>query len=252
VPGSVAAEERAGVLILSLQKPRLNILDIPLLEELSGAILALEERRDVRVLVLRSGIPGIFSAGVEVRDHVRERIPAMLSAVRAVVDAISSARQASIAEVDGACLGGALEVAASCDFLLASSRATFGLPEIGLGCFPFIASVLLPRTAGRAAAEMVLTGSPLSASRASAIGLVTRVSDPVSDDVRALAESLASKSGAALALARRALRYGAVGSRDEALDRVEALYAQDLARTEDAEEGIAAFLGKRPPRWRHR
>jgi cyclohexa-1,5-dienecarbonyl-CoA hydratase len=252
VGATFEAEEREGIFYLSLRRPRLNILDIPMIEDLAGAVSAVQSRPDLRVLVLRSAIPGIFSAGVEVKDHVAKRVAPMLAAVRRLIDAVANARQVSIAEVDGPCLGGALELAISCDILLASPRASFGQPEIDVGCFPPVGAVLLPRMIGRAAAEIVLTGSTLSASRAQEIGLVTRVAESLEEATAELASSLARKSGAVLALARRALREGALGSRESALDRVQDLYARDLAQTEDAQEGVAAFLEKRPPRWRHR
>ena len=128
----------------------------------------------------------------------------------------------------------------------------FGQPEIDVGCFPPVASVLLPRIVGRAALEMVLTGAPLGAAEAARVGLVTRVVDDLDSETEACAARLAGKSGAVLALARRAVRQGARGTFDKALARAERLYRRDLLATEDVEEGVRAFLEKRPPRWADR
>ena len=173
----------------------------------------------------------------------------MLAAFHGLLRRIDALPQAAIAAVDGRCLGGGCELAARCDVVLASPRARFGQPEIDLGCFPPAAAVLLPRLVGRAAFELVLGGAPLSAAEAARIGLVTRVVRDLASETRAWVERLAAKSGASLALARRALRDGGFGMLDEALARSEALYRERLLRTDDAEEGVRAFLEKRKPKW---
>jgi cyclohexa-1,5-dienecarbonyl-CoA hydratase len=112
--------------------------------------------------------------------------------------------------------------------------------------------VLLPRRAPRAAAAMVLGGEAMSASDAVRAGLVTAVAADLEAAVAAWVERLSAKSGAVLALARRALQEGATGGMDEALERVERLYRDELLATEDAAEGVQAFMDKRKPRWRDR
>ena len=157
-----------------------------------------------------------------------------------------------MAAVDGRCLGGGCELATFCDFVLATPRSVFGQPEIDVGCFPPVAAVLLPRIVGRAAFDLVLTGRPVSADEAARVGLITRVVSDLDQSVEELVASLSGKSGAVLALARRALREGGHGSFSEALTRTENLYRHGLLPTQDIEEGVRAFLEKRKPRWTDR
>jgi enoyl-CoA hydratase/carnithine racemase len=133
--------------------------------------------------------------------------------------------------------------------VVASPRATFGQPEIDLGCFPPVAAALLPRLAGRRASELVLLGRPVGADEALAMGLVNRVVADAEAEVRQLAEALAAKSRTALAAAVRALRAGLDGTLEEALDRNERLYLDAVVPTADADEGVRAFLEKRAPVW---
>ena len=245
----LAIEDRDGARWITLQRPPLNVLDLPTIRELNQAIRPRSRRRDLKVLVLRSGIPGTFSAGVDVRDHGKDRASEMLEAFHALFRLIDTMPQATVASVDGRCLGGGCELAAFCDILLATPGSVFAQPEIDLGCFPPVASVHLPRIAGRAGLEMVLTGRPLTAPEAARAGLVTRVVDDLAGETEACVARLTGKSGAVLALARKALRQGGRGSFDKALQRTERIYRKELLATADVEEGVTAFLEKRPPRW---
>ncbi len=246
------AEERSGALWITLEEPPRNVLDIPRIRALDEAIALLPARRDLKTVVFRSGLAGTFSAGVDVKDHTRERALGMLEAFHALLRRLDGLPQVTLSAVDGACLGGGCELALFCDVVLATPRATFGQPEIDLGCFPPAAAVLLPRLGGRAAAEMVLTGAPIVAEEAFRLGLVTRVVEDLDSEAETWTQRLAGKSAVALAAARKALRGGGEGPFAEALARAEAIYRDEIIQTEDAEEGVRAFLEKRPPRWRDR
>jgi len=248
----LAAEERAGALWLTLSRPPVNVLDLATLRQIETLIRPSTRRRDLKALVLRSAIPGTFSAGVDVRDHARERVPEMLETFHGLLRLLLELPQVTVAAVDGRCLGGACELVASCDIVVASEGSTFGQPEIDLGCFPPFACALLPRLIGRAAHALILGGAPVSAQEAERIGLITSVvPDPVAE-AGAWAERLAAKSGAALALARRALRAGSEGPLWDAVGRAERIYREELAATHDMEEGVRAFLEKRRPVWKDR
>ena len=249
---SVRVEDSEGARWLTLDRPPVNVLDIPTIRELHEAVRPLAGRRDLKALVLRSAIPGTFSAGVDVRDHARERAAEMLEAFHTVFRLMHALPQATLAAVDGRCLGGGCELAVSCDIVLATPRSTFGQPEIDVGCFPPAAAALLPRIAGRRAREMILTGAPVAAAEAERIGLINRVVEDLEGETRAWVARLASKSAVVLAAARKALRQGAEGGFADALARTEALYLDELLPTEDMEEGVRAFLEKRRPRWRDR
>jgi cyclohexa-1,5-dienecarbonyl-CoA hydratase len=197
-------------------------------------------------------LPGTFSAGMEVRDHRRERVRQMLGAFHRLIVFLDQIPQATLAAVDGRCLGGGCELALFCDVVLATPRSSDALPEIDLGCLPPVAATWLPRVAGRVAHEMVLLGEPVSAEEALRRGLVNRVVDDLDTATADWVDRLAAKSGSVLALARRAVRQGARGSFAKALARTERMYVEELTRTRDSEEGIKAFLEKRRPRWTDR
>jgi cyclohexa-1,5-dienecarbonyl-CoA hydratase len=245
-------ETAGSALVVSLERPPVNVLHAGLLKELRQSLEPLRERRDLKALVLRSGLPGIFSAGVDVAAHAPERIGEMLDLVHGLFRLVDALPQAAIAVVDGRCLGGAAELVALCDFVYASPAASFAFPEIDVGCFPPLAAALLPRLVGRAAADLVLTGREVGADEAARLGLVSSVSDDPMATARALVERLGTKSGAALALGRKALREANHLGFEEALARAESIYREELATTRDAAEGVAAFLEKRAPRWTDR
>jgi cyclohexa-1,5-dienecarbonyl-CoA hydratase len=247
---AVRFEDKDGARWITLDRPPVNVLDIATIEALAAAVGSLTDRRDLKAVVLRSAIPRTFSAGVDVRDHTRERVTTMLAAFHGLFRQLDALPQATIAAVDGTCLGGGCELAAFCDVALATPRSVFGQPEIDVGCFPPLASVLLPRIAPRAAAELILTGAPIGAAEAARVGLISRVVEDLEAETRRLVRLLAGKSAAILRLARRALRDGADGRFSEALARVERVYGQDLLATQDVDEGVQAFLEKRPPRWK--
>jgi cyclohexa-1,5-dienecarbonyl-CoA hydratase len=245
-------DERGGALWLSLHRPPVNVLDTPTLREMRRALKGLPTRHDLKVVVIRSSLAGTFSAGMDVGDHRRERVRQMLGAFHRLVLFLDQIPQPTIAAVDGRCLGGGCELALVCDVVLATPRSRFALPEIDLGCFPPVAAVMLPRLAGRIALEMVLLGEPVSAEEALRRGLISRVVDDLEGATSDWVSRLAAKSGSVLALARRAVRQGARGSLAKALARTERMYLGELTRTRDSQEGVAAFLEKRRPRWTNR
>ncbi len=246
------AEERTGALWITLEEPRRNVLDVPRIRALDEMIAPFSSRRDIKTVVFRSGIPQTFSAGVDVKDHTRERAAAMLEAFHGLLRRLDELPQVTLAAVAGTCLGGGCELALSCDVVLATPGATFGQPEIDLGCFPPAAAVLLPRLCGRAAAELILSGAPIRAEDAFRLGLLTGISEDVEAEAVGWVRRLAGKSAVALAAARRALRRGGEGPFAEALARTESIYREEIIPSADAEEGVRAFLEKRPPRWQDR
>src|SRR5579862_4750094 len=155
---------------ITLNRPPLNVLDTAMMLELDDAIAQMVDRIDF--LVLRGAGPKGFSAGAEVADHTSDRVKAMIAAFHAVFRRLARAECITIALVHGYCLGGGMELATFCDFVVASESAVFGQPEIKLGCFPPIAMILLPRLCGQhAALDLILTGKTITASEARSLGL---------------------------------------------------------------------------------
>jgi cyclohexa-1,5-dienecarbonyl-CoA hydratase len=239
---------------LTLRRPPLNILNIETCRALGAALRGLRARGDVGVLVVAAEGRS-FSAGVDIGEHLPPRAARSLRTFHAVCRALLEFPRPTVARVQGDALGGGLEVVLCCDVAIASASARLGLPEIGLGVFPPLAAALLPRLAGRrAAAEAILWGEALPAERALRLGFVSEVV-PAADLEAAVdhrARRVASLSGAAVALARRAILRGAEGPIGPALRAVESIYLARLLKTRDAREGLEAFLDKRPPAWKHR
>jgi len=252
---NVSVEKKKRALTLTLERPPLNVLNLPLLGELGDFIEPLRNDSETDFLVLRGGGERAFSAGVDVRDHTRDKVPEMLAAVHSVIRRLLSLPQITIALVRGACLGGGCELATCCDFILASDDSFFATPEINVGCYPPVALARFPSQLGyRRSAEMILTGRRISAQEALAMGLINRVV-PVHEleqIVDSLLEELRGKSGAVLRIALKGLREISLKNFSLGLERSEELYLKELLQTHDVEEGVQAFLEKRKPHWRHR
>jgi cyclohexa-1,5-dienecarbonyl-CoA hydratase len=236
---------------ITLDRPPLNILDIPMMEALDAALARALPKSDF-VIFQGAGVKA-FCAGADVADHTPKRVGKMLTAFHGIFRRLAAADCLKIAAVHGYCLGGGMELATFCDFVLASESAQFGQPEIKLGCFPPVALVTLPRLIGmQTAAHLILTGQQISATEAHRLGLVTRVVPDcdLNGAVENLLEELRSLSPSVLHLTRRTL--GQLHSADfvKQLKEVERVYLSELMKTHDAQEGIRAFLERRQPVWK--
>lgn len=240
---------------LTLAKPPLNILDLDLLAELERRLGELAALPDLQLLVVRGDGGKAFSAGVSIQDHTPDKIDRMLLGFHGALERLRAADAFTVAAVDGHCLGGGLELACCCDLVVASERSRFGQPEIQLGCFPPVAAAILPRRIGAGATlELLLSGRTVDAAEALTLRLVDRVvpAAELAGDIERIAEWLLAKSAVATRLTKRAVRAGLDRPFGAALKEAERLYLRELAASEDMVEGIAAFLAKRPPQWRHR
>lgn len=244
-----------GVVTLTLHRPPVNVLDLDAIAELDDTLERVAGLADVRLLVLRAGGEKAFCAGVSIADHTPDKIEAMLTGFHGACLRLKTLPCLTVAVVRGHCLGGGMELAASADFVLAGDSARFGQPEITVGCFPPLAAALLPSRLGPGRTlELLTTGRVLDAQEAERLGIVTwRVADDGLDDRLAqLVADLASKSLPVLQLTKKAVAAGRDLPFGPALAETERLYIEELAQLEDLEEGVAAFLEKRPPRWRDR
>jgi len=248
----VRVERHGSVTRLTLDRPPLNVLTLPMLRELAEALTAVEKDPHVGAVLL-TGAGKAFCAGVDVADHTADRVDEMLRLLHEVFDRLVGLPVPVVGAVNGAALGGGCELMLGCDVVIAQSGAKIGQPEIRLGVFPPLAAVYLPRLVGRQQAlDLILSGRMISALEAREIGLVTRVLPPgdFEDEVSAYAERLAALSGPVLRLAKRAVIEGLERPARKAVRRAEALYRDDLMQLEDAHEGLAAFLEKREPVWK--
>ena len=242
----IRVSEANGLARVSIHLPPVNVLSVAHLEEMGWLI---EKSRRARVLVL-SGLPRAFSAGVEIAEHApeSEAIEKMLRAMRQLLTALIESPAVTVAAITGACLGGGGEIAAACDFVIAAEDARIGYPEIRLACFPPGAAALLPTRIGEARAiDWILTGRSFSGREAEAAGFATRAvaASAINEETDRLAADLLSRSPAGLDAARELLR----AERRKALanlDRAEEAYRK-LAGNEDLARAVLEFRkGKRP------
>jgi cyclohexa-1,5-dienecarbonyl-CoA hydratase len=248
----ISVEVQAPTARLSLAHPPLNIIDIPMMEELSAVLAEIDSRSDVSVLVV-AGSEKAFSAGVDVAAHTPEKIEEMLTKFHAVFKTLVASRKVSIGAVRGHCLGGGAELAMVCDLVVSAENATWGFPEISLGCFPPVAATALASLVGqKRAAELILTGRTFDGREATNFGLANYVArqSQVLGKVGDLVEQLVKLSPAALGMAKKAMYAWDSMHFDKGLARAEKIYLEELMKTDDAREGIAAFLEKRAAVWK--
>ena len=246
-------EKQDGLARLVLNKPPFNVLDIAMMREVSSALESLSEDAAVKVLVFEAAEGSkAFSAGVDVSEHTAEMVEEMIEVFHRIFRLLDALDVPTVAVVGGAALGGGCELALFCDMIIASEKASFGQPEIQVGVFPPVAAVALPGIIGpKKTMELVLTGDRIRAAEAERLGLVNKVVPP--DELEAAADELVGKlsklSAAVLRLTKRAVRVGSVGSFGDGIAAVEEVYLGPLMATEDAHEGLAAFMEKRAPVW---
>ncbi|MGC8475601.1 MAG: cyclohexa-1,5-dienecarbonyl-CoA hydratase [Acetobacteraceae bacterium] len=244
--------ERAGALLrLRLARPKANILDRAMLAALAAALT--EPEPGLRGILIDAEGPH-FSFGASVAEHLPDACAAMLRDFHDVLLRLLEAPAPVLVAVRGQCLGGGMELALTATRLFAAPDAQFGQPEIRLGVFAPAASCLLPGRIGQPAAEaLLLSGASLGAEAALAAGLVQAVAaDPEAAALAWFEANLADRSAAALSQAMRAVRAPLAAATRARLGALERQYLDELMRTADANEGLAAFLDRRPPRWEHR
>ncbi len=245
-----------GIGRLTLDHPPVNILTREVLARLRAELAALAAAPGLRVLLL-SAAGKHFSAGADVREHLPPEHTALIPEFMETIAALDAFPLPVIAAVQGRCLGGGFELIQAADIVVAAQSALFGQPEILLGVIPPAACALLPRRVARgAAAELIYSGDPISAVEAERLGLVRRVvpDDHLAEAGLALAARIARHSAAALRVAKRALRTGegAAVAGPAALREQGELYLNGVMTTQDALEGLRAFVEKRAPAWADR
>ena len=236
---------------ITLHNPPVNVIDIPMMEQLAEAIAEAEGRSDIATVVFTGGDKA-FSAGVDIAAHTPEKVSEMLQKFHAIFRMLVSSRKVLVAAVHGLCLGGGAELAMICDIVLTSETALWGFPEISLGCFPPVAAVALAAVIGqKQAADLILTGRKFDGLEARSLGLAnSAVPDhQVKEKLDELLARLAKLSPSTLALAKKSLYTWDSMHFDKGLARAEKIYLEELMPTQDAREGIQAFLEKRDVHW---
>jgi cyclohexa-1,5-dienecarbonyl-CoA hydratase len=247
----LAVDINPPVARITLRHAPLNVIDIPMMEELGQALGEIESRPDVSVVVI--GAEGkAFSVGVDVAAHTPDKVEGMLTKFHGVIRALVATKRVTIAAVHGHCLGGGAELAMVCDVVCTTGSAQWGFPEIKLGCYPPVACTALAALVGqKRASELILTGRTISGTEAAETGLANRAVRDVelAAAVEECVERLLQLSPAALAITKKAIYAWDSMHFDKGLARAEKTYFEELMKTEDAQEGIRAFMEKRAPKW---
>lgn len=244
-----------SVIKIILNAPKANVLEAEMLNEILGVIRSLSNNKNLKLLVFE-GAGKHFSFGASVPEHTRDRAATMLRAFHEVFYQLANIGAPTMAVVRGQCLGGGMELALFCNFIVADSTAVFGQPEIVLGVFPPPASVMLPLKVGQAFAdEIAMTGRSVDAKEAREMGFVNLLCDSGQDAwdqaVEWIQKHILPKSASSLRIANFAVRTQFFRSIREDLPRMEGLYLKNLMETSDANEGINAFMEKRKPTWKN-
>lgn len=252
---NIIFEKADAISKIIINRPPYNVLDIKTIAEMNRAFDDAYADDTIKAIVVAASGNKAFSAGVDVKDHSPDKMDEMLETFDTLCYKLLSSEKPTVAVVNGVALGGGCEVAIACDMVIASEKSQFGQPEIKVGVYPSVAVALLPRMIGwKPSLELLLTGDSITAAEAKRIGLANAVvpEDELEGAVEKFLARLTDKSLAVLKATKRAyIRALDLGVKD-AMVSVERDYKDDLMKTEDAVEGINAFMERRKPVWRDR
>ncbi|XP_046635291.1 methylglutaconyl-CoA hydratase, mitochondrial-like [Daphnia pulicaria] len=252
--------DNSGIAVISLNRPKAkNAISARFLHLFTEAIESLKHDKTVRAVVVRSVVPGIFCAGADLKERAKmapSDVGPFVSKLRAMVSGLTSLPAPVIAALDGAAMGGGLEIALACDLRIAASSTKMGLVEAKLAILPGAGgSQRLPRLIGiPLAKELIFTGRVIDGKDAHKIGLVNHVVDQNQDGDAAyhraveLAEEISRNGPVAVRMAKLAINYGSEVDLATGLAFEETCYAQVIP-TKDRLEGLQAFKEKRTPKY---
>jgi cyclohexa-1,5-dienecarbonyl-CoA hydratase len=247
--------EDGTVLLILLNTPKANIVTAAMMREIEAALAEHRDDAHLRLVVLR-GAGGNFSYGASVEEHRKDQAPLMLATFHRLARAIAAYPVPVAALVEGRCLGGAFELVLCCHLVFAISSTRFGCPEIKLGVFPPVLAVAGATRLGSALTErMLLTGDEIDAQTAERAGFAT-ILDAAGDPAEAVLawyrKVLRPLSAFALRQSVGAVRGASalLAALGDPLAAAERQYVHDVLSSHDGNEGIEAFLARRPPVWR--
>ncbi len=250
---TILFETRGEVAILWLNRPPTNPISPQVIRDLTALWDEIESREAIRAVVFASSNFAVFCAGADIKEFTKMTDPAagreLLDGGHGVLRRMEQSSKVTVAAVNSLALGGGCELAMACDFRIAAESASFGQPEINLGIIPgFGGTQRLPRLVGEAKAlEMNLLGEPISAPQAYEVGLANEVvpDHELFDTALGWARKLAGQAPVAV---EQVKKVSARGDLEAGIEAEKGGFATAFS-SEDAREGIAAFLGKRKPKW---
>jgi cyclohexa-1,5-dienecarbonyl-CoA hydratase len=247
-------EKADGVARITLNRPKFNMMNIDMMEEINRLLEGLLNDQDLKCVVLDADGKH-FCTGVEVGDHKPDKVDDMIATFNRIFEMLEQIDVPVIAVVQGFCLGGGMELAIACDVIVSDKRASFGQPEIKVGFFPPYAAIRLPHLVGPAKAiEICTTGKFYSAGEAQTLGMVAHVAEDggLAEAAENLVKEIQANSPLIIRLNKRAVRQHLGMDFKQALEAVSDLFLNTLMKTEDTLEGIASYEEKRKPVWKNK
>ena len=248
----IQTELKEGVATLTLNRAPLNVLNIEMMEEINTYLESLSKEKTLKLLVIQAAGKA-FSAGVDVGEHLGDLVYKMIEVFHKMFRLMDGLKVPSVSVVNGSALGGGCELAVYCDMVIATEKAKFGQPEIQVGVFPPIAALAFPRMIGRKKAlELILSGDIITAQEALTLGMVNKIvpEAALAEEVSRFVEKFKRLSGVVLKLTKEATLAGLNDDMERGLRAIEKIYLDRLMKTNDAIEGLKAFLDKRKPAWK--
>ena len=250
----ILVEKKDSVGKIIFNNGPLNILNIDMMEQINKALDDFLRDNTLKVIVF-DHLGKAFSAGVDVGEHMGDTAKKMIEVFHGMFKRLNRMKIPTVACVKGAAYGGGCEVAAFCDIVLASEKAKFGNPEIKVGVFPPVSAIIFPSILGeKKAFELILQGEIINAEVALGIGLANHIFplESYDQDVSVFLERFKKLSTVVLQYSKKAVKIGIQSDFETRLDEAESLYLNELMKTHDANEGLQAFIEKRPPQWQNR
>jgi len=246
-----SVEKNVARLTINREAQR-NAISLEAIELFLKCLDKAEKDKNVRVILITGSGDKAFCSGADLGGAADGKIQQGFKRYARLLTRLSGYPKPVVARINGACMAGGMGLMLACDIVIAGQDASFGTPEVNVGLWPMMIGALIYRNAMRKKAmEMILLGDRLTAGQALDMGLITRVvpSDELDGEVTQIAKSLAAKSPAGMKIGKQAFYAMADMPFEEAVDFLSAKIAE-VAATEDAREGITAFIEKRKPKFR--